>query len=126
MSEVAETTPEIDANKGADTGSGEKRSRVSTGKSLLHGIDGRTHAAKRYRDVLDALCVQYDIADESDLALARRYASLSVFTEGEEAKQVRGEPSDIERSIRAANTQRRLRTALEASHKGRKRQRRRI
>jgi hypothetical protein len=126
MSEVAETTPEIDAGKGADTGPSTNRSRVSSGKSLLHGIDGRTHAAKRYKEVLDALVVQYDISDESDLALARRYASLSVFTEGEEAKQVRGEPSDIERSIRAANTQRRIRNALEASYTARKRQRRRI
>jgi hypothetical protein len=121
---MAETTPEMDADKSADTG---PRSRVSSGKAVLHRIDGRTHKAKRYKDVLDGLVVQYDIADESDLALARRYASLSVFSEGEESKQARGEPTDTERMIRAANTQRRIRSALEASHKARKRaQRRRV
>jgi hypothetical protein len=127
VADVTENTPQIAASKGGDTGPGTTRNRVSSGKSLLHGIDGRTHEAKRYKDVLDALVVQYDIAEESDLGLARRYAHLSVFAEGEEAKQARGEPHDAERSIRAANTQRRIRNALEASYTARKRaQRRRV
>lgn len=116
-----EITPEMGATKGADTGSSEKRSRVSTGKILLHGIDGRTREARRYRDVLDGLVVQFDIIDEFDLALARRYASMSVLSEVQEAKQARGEFADTERMIRAANTQRRIRNALEASYKARQR-----
>jgi hypothetical protein len=127
VADLAENTPQIAASKGGDTGPSSGRNRVSSGRSLLHGIDGRTHEAKRYKDILDALCIQYDVADESDLALARRYASLSVFTEAEEAKQARNEPADVERMIRAANAQRRIRNALEASHKQRKRaQRRRV
>ena len=124
--DVTEITPEIDDDKAADTGGGEKRSRVTTGRTLLHGIDGRTREARRYRDVLDGLVVQFDIIDESDLALARRYASMSVLSEVQEAKQARGESADTERMIRAANTQRRIRNALEASYKARQRSARRM
>ena len=120
-----EITPEMGANKAADTGGGEKRSRVSAGKSLLHRIDGRTHEARRYRDVLDGLIIQFDITDEADLGLARRYASMSVLSEVQEAKQARGKSADAERMIRAANTQRRIRNALETSYKARQRAARR-
>jgi hypothetical protein len=120
MSTMVETDPKIIANRSSDK---TRRNRVTSGKALLAGVDGRTREAKRYRDCLDALLVQYDISDESDQALARRYASLSVFSELEEAKQARGEPCDTERMIRAANTQRRLRNALEASHKVRQKRR---
>jgi hypothetical protein len=59
------------------------------------------------------------------MSLARRYASMSVLSEVEEAKQARGESADTERMIRAANTQRRIRNNLAASHKARKRAARR-
>jgi predicted mannosyl-3-phosphoglycerate phosphatase (HAD superfamily) len=97
------------------------RNRVTSARSLLHKIDGRTHVAKRYKDVLDNVIVEFDATTESDLALARRYASMSVFAEAEEARMARGEPHDAERLIRASNAQRRIRAALQASHKQRKR-----
>src|SRR5262245_21989993 len=91
-----EITPEIHAQGGA-TSDGHKRSRVSAGRSVLPKIDGRTWEARRYRDVLDALTTQYDIDNEADLTLAKRVAGQTVFAEGEEAKQARGESYDTER-----------------------------
>jgi hypothetical protein len=119
---MSETIPESSAAKGRNKR--RQRSRMNDSKSLLPRIDGRTRAARRYRDLFNALVAEFDATAESDMALCRRYASQCVFAEVEEAKQARGEPVDNERLIRSANTIRRLSTALAASAKARRRARR--
>jgi hypothetical protein len=100
------------------------RSRVTNGR-ILRGIDGRSAEARRLRDVFDALILQYDISDESDLCLARRAATLVVWAEDQDARLARGEAVDDERLIRSSNTIRRIRRDLAASAKAHSRAARR-
>ena len=97
-----------------------QRSRVSNGR-ILRGIDGRSAAARRLRDVFDVLISQYDISDEFDLELARRAATLVVWSEDQDARLARGDVVDDERLIRSSNTLRRIRRDLAAGHKARQR-----
>ena len=74
------------------------RSRVSNGRDLLPGIDGRSPTARRYRDVLAALVVDQGGADamtEARMALCRRFAAAACLAEAMEARLVNGETIDI-------------------------------
>jgi hypothetical protein len=74
------------------------RSRVSNGKDILPGIDGRLPAARRYRDLCAALCIDQGGADhmsEARTQLCRRFAGLSVLAESLEAKLVSGATIDV-------------------------------
>jgi hypothetical protein len=74
------------------------RSRISNGKEVLPGIDGRSALARRYRDITAAL-----IADmggvarmsEARMQLCRRFAAQSVQAENLEARLAMGEPVSI-------------------------------
>jgi hypothetical protein len=96
------------------------RSRVTNGK-LGDGVDGRGREARRFRDVLDALVVEFDAQAESELGLCRRAAGLAVWCESEEAKLARGESADVAGLVTAGNSIRRLRRDLSASKRARKR-----
>jgi hypothetical protein len=84
------------------------RSRIANGSAVLDGVDGRTAAGRRYRDVLDGLVTEHDIRGESDMHLAREAARLSVWLEGEAARAARGESVDMGASVTAGNLLRRI------------------
>jgi hypothetical protein len=72
------------------------RSRVSNGRDILPGVDGRSPLARRYRDVLAALVVDQggDIS-EARIALCRRFAASACMAEAMEADLVNGKQIDI-------------------------------
>jgi hypothetical protein len=85
------------------------RSRVSNGSAVLEGVDGRSTAARRYRDVLEEL-VRDMGGDPSGAqsAIARRAAALCVTCEQAEAEMIAGKPLDLGAFTTAANSLRRL------------------
>ena len=84
------------------------RSRVSNGSAVLNA-DGRSTAARRYRDVLNELIS--DIGGDpsgAQTAIARRASALCVVLEQAEAEMVAGGILDIGEFTTAANSLRRL------------------
>jgi hypothetical protein len=74
------------------------RSRITNGRSILDGIDWRTGIARRYTDLVAAVCVDQGGADrmsEAKLQLARRFAALSVQAEQMETQLANGAVIDI-------------------------------
>jgi hypothetical protein len=74
------------------------RSRVTNGHCLLPGIDGRSATARRYHDIIAALCS--DAGGDSEISearrqLIRRFSALSVLAENLEAQMAMGEPIDL-------------------------------
>jgi hypothetical protein len=62
----------------------EGRSRITNGKDLLPGVDGRSLVARRYRDISSAILTDQGGADacsESRLQLIRRFAAAAVIAE---------------------------------------------
>src|SRR5436190_16175676 len=90
------------------------RSRITNGRELLPGVDGRTLWVRRFRDVLSLHLSDLGGADrisEAEKASARRAACLIVELEQLEAKfALAGEAKgwQIDRYQRLANTLRRL------------------
>ena len=75
-----------------------RRTRVSSGKKALPHVDGRTLAARRFKDILDALTVDQgglDRLSEARVQLCRRFAALAVQAESLEARLANGEQVDI-------------------------------
>ena len=76
-----------------------QRSRIANGSALLDGIDGRSAAARRFRDVLAEIVADLGGADrlsEGQRQIARRCAMLSVECERIEARGIAGERIDLE------------------------------
>jgi hypothetical protein len=74
------------------------RSRVTNGSDLLPNVDGRSLIARRYRDLVAALCADQGglgVMAEARLQLVRRFAALAVLAESAEARLARGEPFDL-------------------------------
>jgi hypothetical protein len=74
------------------------QSRVTTGKRLLPGIDGRSPTARRYRDLVSALAVDQGGADgmsEARAQLCRRFAAAACLAENMEADLVNGKQINI-------------------------------
>ena len=76
------------------------RSRVTNGSTLhLGAVDGRTEAARRFRDVLGQIVADLggaDLLSEGQRQLARRAAMLSVEAERMEASAVAGDAFDLD------------------------------
>jgi hypothetical protein len=75
-----------------------KRSRITNGRDVLPGIDGRGVIARRYRDIANAIASDQGGADhlsEARLQLVRRFAAAAVLAEQMEAKLPNGEKIDI-------------------------------
>ena len=73
------------------------RSRVSNGRDLLPGIDGRSTVARRYRDIASAILADQGGADacsEARKQLVRRFAAAAVLAERLEGALARGEQID--------------------------------
>jgi hypothetical protein len=73
------------------------QSRVTTGKRLLPGVDGRSPTARRYRDLVSALAVDQggDQMSEARAQLCRRFAAAACIAENMEADLVNGKQIDI-------------------------------
>jgi hypothetical protein len=75
------------------------RSRITNGGRILDGIDWRTGIARRYTDLVAAVCVDQGGADrmsEAKLQLARRFAALAVQAEHMESRLANGEAIDVQ------------------------------
>lgn len=76
------------------------RSAIANGSRLhLAEVDGRTAAARRFRDVLAEIVSDLggaDLLSEGQRQLARRAAMMSVECEALEAKSVAGEAIDLD------------------------------
>jgi hypothetical protein len=70
------------------------RSRVTNGSKLLPATDGRSMTARRFKDLVEFICVDLGGADrlsEGERQLVRRAAALSAECERQEAMWARGE-----------------------------------
>ena len=83
------------------------RSRVSNGNTFLHGIDGRSGLARRFRDVTAAILTDQGGAGtmaEARLQLIRRFAAAACLAEQMEARLANGEEIDIAEHAQLAST----------------------
>ncbi len=83
------------------------RSRISNGRDLLPGIDGRSATARRYRDVLAALASDQGGADrmsEAHTQLCRRFAAAAVLAENMEADLANGRSIDVQEHALLSST----------------------
>ena len=75
------------------------RTKVTNGAVILHGIaDGRTHAARRYTDLVALVCADQggpDRMSQAKLQLARRFAALAVQLEALESRLANGEQINV-------------------------------
>jgi hypothetical protein len=53
----------------------------SRGRQMPDGIDGRSVIARRFRDILKGLSIEFDVTSEPDQVLIKRAATLSVLSE---------------------------------------------
>jgi hypothetical protein len=89
------------------------RSRVTNGKSLLPGIDGRSAVARRYQDLIASLTS--DAGGEGQLSearrqLIRRFAAHAVLAENIETRLAMGETIDLAEHCTISSTLVRLAT----------------
>ena len=87
------------------------RARVTNHKDLLPGLDGRTGAARRFRDLVNSYIADMgglDRCSEIRLGLLRRLAATTVQAEMLEARMVNGEAIDIATLCTLASTTVRL------------------
>ena len=85
------------------------RSRVTNGRTLLAGVDGRSAGARRYRDVLAEVMEQTGRRNE---ALCRRYASLVMQSETLDAKIASGETVATDEVVKLSGELRRVMSRL--------------
>jgi hypothetical protein len=83
------------------------RSRVTNGTTLLAGVDGRSHQARRFRDLVQAYGQEFSVASELDRGLIRQAAMLALKSEQLQAAIVRGEDVDADTITKLAGQQRR-------------------
>ena len=82
------------------------RSALTNDPLALRGVDGRSMAARRYRDVAIALADELggqDKLSEPAKILVRQAAALTVQVEGLQSKIVAGEEVDTEQLVRLSN-----------------------
>jgi hypothetical protein len=74
------------------------RSRVTNGRDILPGVDGRSHVARRYHDIVAALTSDQGGLDQMSEArhqLVRRFAAAACMAESMEADLANGNPIDV-------------------------------
>src|SRR5436305_446958 len=91
------------------------RSAVSNRSRILEGVDGRTTAARRFRDI----CLSYEqeaggVVSEVERDLIRQAAGLTLRAEQLQAAIVRGEEVDNDQLIRISGTAKRILEAITA------------
>jgi hypothetical protein len=87
------------------------RSRVSNGRDLVAGADGRSAQARRYRDLMAEMTSDLggaDLLSEAQRQLIRRAAGLAVQAEAVEAAIIAGKDIDLGSYVTATNALRRV------------------
>jgi hypothetical protein len=96
--------------------SARQRSKITNGTAVLD-CDGRSAAAKRYRDIATNLIEdQGDRCTEARLQLIRRFAGCSVLAESLEAKLASGEMIDVAEYTALASALVRISTRIGINH----------
>ena len=84
------------------------RTRVTNGKALfLDGVDGRTLAARRYRDLFHSFVSDLggvEVTSEAQRQLARRCATMSCQAEVMEAEFIAGDDTDWDQYLHLVGT----------------------
>jgi hypothetical protein len=83
------------------------RSRITNGRDILPGIDGRGAVARRYRDIVNAILVDQggvDRCSESRKQLIRRFAAAAVIAEQMESRLANGGEINISEHAQLAST----------------------
>jgi len=81
-----------------------QRSAVTNGSRILAGVNGRSAAARRFRDVVVSLEAELGgELSESERLQVRNAATLQLHSEELAARLIRGEAVDPEEITRAAN-----------------------
>jgi hypothetical protein len=83
------------------------RSRTTNGGRFLANIDGRTTQARRMYDIVAQVASDLGGGDrltETRISLIRRFASLSVLLEGQEALIAKGAPVDVSEYAQMSST----------------------
>jgi hypothetical protein len=91
------------------------RSEVTNHADLLPGLDGRSSAARRFRDLVSAYLADMgglDQCSEIKLGLLRRLAAITVQAELLEAQMVNGKPVDVATLCTLSSTVMRLSSRL--------------
>ena len=100
---MANFNDEISADKPAESPGlalrkPEARSRVTNGKDVLPGVDGRSMIARRYHDVCAAVAADQGGAErisEARMQLIRRFAAAACLAEDMEARMAAGQKLDV-------------------------------
>ena len=91
------------------------RSRLTNHRDLLPALDGRSSAARRFRDLVGAYIADMgglDLCSEVKLGLLRRLAACTVRAEMLEAGLMNGEPVNVNELCALASTTVRLSSRL--------------
>jgi ribosomal protein L12E/L44/L45/RPP1/RPP2 len=97
------------------------RSKVSNRSSVHQNVDERSAGARRFRDLIAAFSADLgDNLSESDLAMVRTAAGLTLKSEQMQAALVAGLDIDSDSLIRLAGTTRRALAAISAKATDRK------
>jgi hypothetical protein len=83
------------------------RSRITNGRDILPGIDGRGAVARRYRDIVSAILVDQggvDRCSESRKQLIRRFAAAAVIAEQLEARLANGGTINVTEHAQLSST----------------------
>jgi hypothetical protein len=89
------------------------RSRVTNGKQVVAGVDGRSLTARRYRDLVAELCAELGgELGQAELLQIRTVASLVLHGELLTAAMINGDAVNSEELTRVANGAARLLAAL--------------
>jgi hypothetical protein len=98
------------------------RSRIANGKLHRRGVDPRSHAARRFKDAIDALCGEIGrplaALTEVERTRVRMAAHFTVVAEESQARAASGRTTDVEQDVRVANTLARLLDDLGLSREG--------
>ncbi|TIL43415.1 hypothetical protein [Mesorhizobium sp.] len=95
-------------------------SRIGNGKELLPGVDGRSVAMRRYKEILGQLVRDMGgDPSEAKSIIAKRSATLAVWCEQVEANLANGGNIDIGEFTTATNALRRLLTDIGLERKAR-------
>jgi hypothetical protein len=91
------------------------RSAVTNGSKLLVGIDGRSPTARRFRDLVHAFKAEIGSnLSQTEMAMVKTAASLSLSAELRQADLVNGKTVDPDELIRLASEARRILDAIRA------------
>jgi hypothetical protein len=74
------------------------RSRVTNGRDILPGVDGRSHTARRFFDIVAAISSDQgggDRLSQARLQLIRRFAAAACMAEAMEADLANGKTIDV-------------------------------